>query len=235
MATMTESSTGAQSESGLYSRIAWPLHTVLLLAAIGIQAYRSVTHGDQMRAVNLDRIRMYELTILVEWLMLGFVIVGVRLNGSPLAAVLGGRWHSVREVARDVGIGFAFMVVGVMVTSMIGSHADGDRSTQFLLPHGGKEIALWIVVSLTAGICEEAVYRGYLQRQFTALTKNVPAGIILSAGLFGAAHSYQGVRHAAPIAVLGAMTGVLTHWRKSVRPGMIAHAMQDTLAIFVRH
>src|ERR1700733_3096211 len=43
------------------------------------------------------------------------------------------------------------------------------------------------------GICQEAIYRGYLQRQFMPVTKNVPAGIVLSAVAFGLAHLYQGV------------------------------------------
>jgi len=32
-----------------------------------------------------------------------------------------------------------------------------------ILPHGGTEITLWIALSVTAGICEETVFRGYLQ------------------------------------------------------------------------
>jgi Type II CAAX prenyl endopeptidase Rce1-like len=31
---------------------------------------------------------------------------------------------------------------------------------------GATEITFWIVLSVTAGICEETVFRGYLQRQF---------------------------------------------------------------------
>src|SRR5947209_2187974 len=31
---------------------------------------------------------------------------------------------------------------------------------------GGTEITFWIVLSVTAGICEETVFRSYLQRQF---------------------------------------------------------------------
>src|SRR6266850_8496454 len=50
---------------------------------------------------------------------------------------------------------------------------------EFMLPHRGAEIAVWIALSITAGICEETVFRGYLQRQFMALTKSVPAGILL--------------------------------------------------------
>jgi len=108
--------------------------------------------------------------------------------------------------------------------------AGDDRAVQFLLPQGAREMAMWVALSVTAGICEEALYRGYLQRQFMALTKNVPAGILLSAIAFGLAHSYQGWTRATTIGVEGAMLGAMAYWRKSVRPGMIAHAWKDAVA-----
>jgi membrane protease YdiL (CAAX protease family) len=98
-----------------------------------------------------------------------------------------------------------------------------------MLPHRGIELTVWIALSVTAGICEEAIFRGYLQRQFLALTKSVPAAIILSAAAFGAAHAYQRFRIVVLISVYGAMFGILAHWRRSVRPGMIAHVWQDSL------
>jgi membrane protease YdiL (CAAX protease family) len=135
-----------------------------------------------------------------------------------------------------VGIALLFLVATIAFTSMAGSHGSaGDQATQFLLPQGRIEIALWVVLSITAGICEEAVYRGYLQKQFIALTRSVPAGIILSALAFGLAHSYQGFARASMISVMGAMGGVLAYWCRSVRPGMIAHALQDVLGGFIRH
>ena len=99
----------------------------------------------------------------------------------------------------------------------------------FILPHGGAELTLWIALSVTAGICEETIFRGYLQRQFIALTKSAPAGILLSAAAFGVAHVYQGFRMVILIGVFGAMFGILAYWRGSVRPGMIVHAWQDSL------
>jgi uncharacterized protein len=89
---------------------------------------------------------------------------------------------------------------------------------------------LWIALSVSAGICEEAIFRGYLQRQFAAFTRSAPAGIILSAIAFGAGHAYQGSRMTVLIALYGLMFGLLAHWRGSVRPGMIAHAWQDSLS-----
>jgi uncharacterized protein len=43
-------------------------------------------------------------------------------------------------------------------------------------------------------------------------------------------HSYQGFRGAVLIGLEGVMLGGMAHWRRSVRPGMIAHAWKDSLA-----
>lgn len=83
-------------------------------------------------------------------------------------------------------------------------------------------------MSLTAGICEEAIFRGYLQRQFVAFISSAAIGISLSAVAFGAAHAYQGLRHAMQTAILGAMLGALAWCRKSVRAGMISTPCQTS-------
>jgi membrane protease YdiL (CAAX protease family) len=223
----------ARSNSESFRRIAHPLHTIILLAAEGVMAVRASMQAQQMRtAVDLNRVRMYERTMLTEWIGFAFVLFGVWLAGSGFATVLGERWRSVRDILRDVGLGVAFSIISTIVLSMLEPHHGGgaDRAVQFLLPHGSLEMTLWVALSVSAGICEEAIYRGYLQRQFMALTKNVPAGILLSGVAFGLAHSYQGLRWAIVIGLEGAMLGAMAHWRKSVRPGMIAHAWKDALA-----
>ena len=219
------------------SRVAAPWHTAFVLAVIAALAIRGKISFDQMRALpNPDRVSLYGRTILFEWLLLALVLAGVWLNGSSVGAVLGDRWRSAREFLQHFGIGLLFMMASIAVTSLAGGHRSAhDDVTNFLLPHGGREIAFWILLSITAGICEEAVYRGYLQKQFMALTRNVPAGIVLPALLFGLAHSYQGFARASMIAVLGVMSGALAYWCRSVRPGMIAHILQDILGGLVKH
>jgi membrane protease YdiL (CAAX protease family) len=221
------------SRSDRYRPIAAPLHTVLVLAAAGAWAFWGRFHSDPMRATgNPNRVSMYSRILLLEWLLFALVILGVWLRGSPLSAVLGDRWHSVRQVLRDIGIALAFWVASTLSLSIFMHLHDSEpnHAVQSLLPHGGFEKALWIAVSVTAGICEEAVYRGYLQRQFTALAKSVPAGILLSAAAFGAAHAYKGLWGAVSIAVEAVMLGSLAYWRGSVRPGMISHAWGDCFA-----
>jgi membrane protease YdiL (CAAX protease family) len=81
---------------------------------------------------------------------------------------------------------------------------------------------------VTAGISEETIFRGYLQKQFIAWTGSVPAGILLSAAAFGVGHIYQGAKASVVIGVYGLMFGVLAWRRGSMRPGMITHALHDT-------
>jgi membrane protease YdiL (CAAX protease family) len=228
-----ETSALAPSASDPYRQVAGPLHTILLLAILGAWAFLGRIIADQMRAtVNPHRLRFYVLTLFFEWLLFIFLVVGVRWSGAPVRLVLGDRWQSVRQVLRDIGIAAAFWIVSgilLFILAWLLRVAEHRPSMEFILPHGAVEITVWMALSITAGICEETVFRGYLQRQFTALTKSVPAGILLSAAAFGAAHAYQGFRMVILIGLYGAMFGILAHWRGSVRPGMIAHAWQDCL------
>jgi len=72
------------------------------------------------------------------------------------------------------------------------------------------------------------VFRGYLQRQFISWTGNAVVGVLISAAVFGAGHIYQGGKQAIIIGVYGAFFGALSLYRRSLKPGMIAHALQDT-------
>ncbi len=232
-----EQLTNDRKFSGQFELIASPFHTLLILILQGVLAYLAKIRVDHLRGIsNVNHVRLYERTIVSEWLVLGLVLVGVWLHHSPFSAVFGQRWQSARQVLTDTGVAVIFLICSIVLLSIIGAHGKTpDTSTQFLLPHGPLESTLWILMSVTAGICEEAIFRGYLQRQFAAFSGSAAIGIALSAAAFGAAHAYQGLRHAVQIAILGAMLGALAWWRQTVRPGMISHALQDTLALFVRH
>jgi len=201
----------------------------------GISSTRHVAHQPDARWNSPNRIALYGRTILCEWLLLALVLFGVWRNGSSFYDVLGERWRSGKIVVRDAGIAAAFLIVSILVTSIIGGHgAAANRSIQFLLPRSGTENAFCLVLSMTAGICE-AVYRGYLQKQFMAFTGSIPVGIVLSALIFGGSHLYQGFARAAVIGLMAVLGGILAPWCRSVRPGMIAHFMQDVLGGYLQH
>jgi membrane protease YdiL (CAAX protease family) len=228
-----ETSTLPQSASGNYAPAAGRLHTTFLLAILMAWAFLGrIMVGRMQTAANPHRMRFYMLTLAFEWLVFAYVIAGVRRNGQPAQIVWGTRWRSFGQFARDIGIAAAFWIIAAALLFIVAEllHVEAARQNlQFLLPQGALELALWIALSISAGICEETIFRGYLQRQFMAFTRSAPAGILLSAAAFGAGHAYQGSRMMILIGVYGVLFGILAHWRGSVRPGMIAHAWQDSL------
>jgi membrane protease YdiL (CAAX protease family) len=114
------------------------------------------------------------------------------------------------------------------VASLLRFHGS-QETLRVLEPEGPAQILTWILLCITAGFCEETIFRGYLQKQFIAWTGNAPVGVLLSAAIFGACHIYQGAKAVILITVYGALFGVLAQWRKSMRPGMITHALHDTV------
>jgi membrane protease YdiL (CAAX protease family) len=163
--------------------------------------------------------------------MAAFVWFGARRRGVTIAELVGGRWSSFMDVLRDIGIGIGFLFAAGIVLQLV-SHllrATPTRALKAILPSGTAEMILWVAMSISAGFCEELIFRGYFQRQFAALTRSAVGGILLQGIFFGAAHGYQGWRLMTVIAVFGTMFGALAEWRQSTRPGMFAHALQDTL------
>jgi len=214
--------------------LASPWHTVFVLLVLGLYAYWATIRAARAQAgLGPSRPTMYLRTIFFELAFLGIVIVGVKLRGASLQSVLGQRWKSAGQVFADLGLGIVLLFSSTLLVSIVGGHqnaAAANQSVQFLMPQTSLEMGLWMLLSITAGICEEAIYRGYLQRQLGALTRNAWVGIALSAAAFGGAHLYQGVGRAAVIAVSGVLYGWFALWRKTVRPGMFAHALQDGIA-----
>lgn len=110
---------------------------------------------------------------------------------------------------------------------------NASRLINFMGPKTGLQLLLGLCVCITAGIVEETMFRGYLQRQFGAWTHKTWLGLIASALVFGLAHGYEGPATMFVIFVFGAMFGVVALWRNSLRPGMMTHAMFDAVEMIL--
>ncbi len=211
---------------------AW--HTVMVIAAVLLWGYFGARRFRMLRSAGDVHLGgLYARSIAMEWAALGLVLWGVKLHGTPLREVVGARWASAREALRDAGRALLFWLGSIVVLGIVGvllHSVAHTRAVHTFLPHRPLERLLWVAVAISAGICEEAIFRGYLQRQFLALTKSVPLAIVLNAGIFGFVHLYQGWRGMILVGLLGALLGILAQWRGTVRTGMIAHAWQDIVA-----
>lgn len=211
------------------------LHTVvLILILIGFSAGNARPHQSG------NRIALYLITMAFEWLLVGYVVWGLRRRKQVgLRELVGGRWKSPEDVLLDIAIAigytvFSLLLLGGMAYALGLAHPEkaqeARRSLEFLVPHSGVETVLWLGLSATAGFCEEAIYRGYLQRQISILGNSAWVGIVAQGVLFGASHAYEGWRRMLMIAVWGLCFGLLAHFRKSLRPGMITHGGYDAFA-----
>lgn len=180
-----------------------------------------------------SQIPFYVAIILGDFLLLAYVVWGIRLQRGSLAELIGGRWKTARDFLRDCGTAAVFWVAALLILGGVGQLLGvppAARSVGRLTPHTGPELFVWIFVAITAGICEEIIYRGYLQQQFAFWTKNAFVAMCLSAALFGCGHIYQGGKRAILMGVFGLLLGYLAQKKKSLRPGILTHCWQDSVA-----
>jgi membrane protease YdiL (CAAX protease family) len=165
----------------------------------------------------------------MDWGLLYYCWAGVHRRGGNLKTLSGGRWTSWRSVAVDVGIGIPFW--GMWEGAAYGVHSllgpSSAKSVDSLLPQSLLEILIWLGTSITAGVCEELAFRGYVQRQFHALTRSGAVAVLGQGLLFGLFHAYQGWKNVIVICVLGVLYGALAAWRRNLRANIIVHAWSD--------
>jgi membrane protease YdiL (CAAX protease family) len=111
-----------------------------------------------------------------------------------------------------------------------GRHAELPvHATLALLPRTRSERRLFTVVGLTAGICEEWLYRGFFLAVVTAVAGDLPdvVLVLVAAVAFGLAHAYQGIGGVLTTGVLGAVMAALYLDTGSLLLPVLLHALID--------
>jgi uncharacterized protein len=233
-------------------------HTAIFIVVLLAFSY-SGANGQHQAVGKHGKSYLYLFTIAWEWIMVGYIWLGTRKRGIGLGDLIGGNaaldrflsrglpeWSEMKAgtkrfvtVLIDIGLGFVFWIASLGVLAVLakaiglmrpGATSDFQQKVGFMAPQTGKELLLFLALSATAGICEEIIFRGYLQRQFTAISRSAIIGIVAQAIIFGAGHGYEGGKRMFLIAVLGALFGIITYVRKSLKPAMVAHFCQDGVA-----
>lgn len=203
--------------------------TLLIVAGVTAIGMQSAPTAGTAAASSGSRVWLYVGLIAVQFAWVRYVYAGMRAKGHSLSEFLGRRWTPA-VVAGDL----LFAALGYFVANLAGDWlraalGNAPANTAFLLPRSGTERLLWVAVSCTAGLCEEIVYRGYLQRQLGRLTGYLPLGVILQAVAFGVSHGYQGYASMLTTGAYGLTLGVLVWWRGNVRSAALAHAATDII------
>ncbi len=99
----------------------------------------------------------------------------------------------------------------------------------FILPRTRPQLRWFYATSITAGICEELLYRGFLFWYLEPLVGSIGAWL-LSSLLFGLAHAYQGISNIFRTGLLGLVMGLVYLLTESLLAPMVLHAVVDILA-----
>jgi membrane protease YdiL (CAAX protease family) len=102
----------------------------------------------------------------------------------------------------------------------------GRPGVESLVPHNRSELRSWIAVSVSAGFCEEFIFRGYLIWAFQPVV-GLWGAAAFSVVLFAAAHAYQGALGVVASGAVGAVLTLVVLAFGSLLPAMALHAILD--------
>ena len=200
----------------LYGRHAW------------LKLQREIAAGDYP-----DQVVLYRQTMLGQWA--GFLVL------------LLGWWWLDRSYA-DLGLhgemGTGFLVVGVLGAVVLGglavaalrlrdasaetkqAHRERLGDLEPFLPQDDRDLRSFFALSITAGVVEELIYRGFL---LWVMTQFMPlwAAVLLSSLAFGLAHSYQGAGGMLRTGAMGLLFAGVFVASGSVWLPMLFHALFD--------
>jgi membrane protease YdiL (CAAX protease family) len=103
----------------------------------------------------------------------------------------------------------------------------------FLVPSGADQIALALVLLVVVAVSEEVIFRGYLIRRFTVLSKNPVTALVLSSAIFAMGHAYERSGGVASVAAMALIFGAVYLWRRSLVAPIVMHFIQDFIGIIL--
>jgi membrane protease YdiL (CAAX protease family) len=215
----------------------WPAIALLLAVAVvypllGLRRYRKIEHLPDPLPAGM-RTRFYINIIVSQWTLVALVAVVMNAGGRglwDLGQSLGRNARMTLITAVALVVGFALLSSFTLrqlrraTASELPPHA---RRAGRILPRTASERMWFVGVALTAGICEEILYRGYLPWMLWSLGLNAWVGCALAVLAFALGHAYQGRSGVVVTGVLGVFLFALLSYTRSLVPGQVLHVLID--------
>ena len=216
----------------------WDFWLILLFLSVVIP-WRGYTRLKKLLALpsvdTREKLVLYAVTIAFQWVLVGLVA-----------------WRSlVRELTlQELGLGsqnwVGTVVAGVFGAILIGGlqwlnlrrigRMEGEapellrKLAKRLLPVNFLEYLPYSALAITAGFCEEFVYRGFVIAAISRVGLPLGLVVIISSVLFGLAHAYQGRSGILSTGIFGVFLAIGRLSLGSLVPVMMWHAALDLAA-----
>jgi uncharacterized protein len=218
--------------------MSWDIWLIFLVLGL-ILPWRGRVRMKKLMALpqvrTMERLILYASTIAFQWLAVAVVAwrawahgfsasqLGLTIHGrtrilvasaAGAAAIAGLQWLNLRRVGR-----LAFEARGPL-------QAIAER----ILPQSTVELLPYLALAITAGLCEEFLYRGFAMAVLVHVGLQGWAAVLLSSALFGLAHNYQGRGGIVMTMLIGIVLGLGRITFDSLIPPIFWHSAVDVVA-----
>lgn len=214
-------------------------HTLVFLVAIVYPVASFISFRRLLRRVaegeSVNRNELYRNTCIGHWSFFLVLMAAWAVMGRPWSALGFGLqldlWFAVATVLTFLGV-VALVIqlrkVNAAPQDEVGKYRARFGDLSIMLPRNGNELARFYGLSITAGIVEEVLWRGFL---IWYLSQFMPlwGAALVSAIAFGLAHAYQGLVHLPPLIMAGLVFSALFVISGSLWLPIILHAAVDIL------
>lgn len=168
--------------------------------------------------------------VVLHWASVVVCVAVVRRNGIGLSDLgLPGRRRVIRTIALLAVVGLFLVLIRSLlgpVTIFGGTPFFGNGS-----PAGGPQRLVWVVVAVTAGLCEEFVYRGVALTLLRRRGFSPVASAAFACVPFALMHGPAGIFGFPFVGTLAVLMSILYLRTRSLAPGMSLHALLDLSVI----
>jgi uncharacterized protein len=220
----------------------WDFALILLFfaTAVPLLGRRRIRHLMQMSETGKrDRLTLYASTVAFQWFAVALIFWRASAHQIAMAS-LGLSLPYPRRTA-IVTLLLAALVLANQLASLrrMATHPESvhgvlPQIALKIFPQDAVERLAFFAVVLTVAVCEELIYRGFVQRTFEDGSGGmILAGIAGSAAMFAVAHLYQGSRGVITTLIVGVLFSAIRSWTGSLLAPLVAHFIADITAGFL--
>ena len=184
---------------------------------------------------SMERLVLYASTIAFQWLSVVVVAWRAWAHGYT-ASQLGLTLHDRTSLVVAGIVGAATIAtlqwLNLRRVGRVPIERRGPLQSiaERILPQSTVELLPYLALAITAGLCEEFLYRGFSMAVLSRLGLQAWAVVLLSAILFGLAHSYQGRGGVVMTLLIGLALGASRISYDSLVPAILWHTAVDVIA-----
>lgn len=213
----------------------WDYIIILIILAVALPWRSTARIRELLRLPDLSgvaRLRLYSSTIIFQWILSAAIFWRLSAHGMTalqigLAVPYPGRAVAITAVLSALLI--VNQIFGMRRLAGLPSERRGliGAMAERLLPRSGAEALVAMLLLGTVALCEEFIYRGFVETIFQTAMRSAVLGAVISAAFFAAAHLYQGRRGVVTTFAIGLIFSAGRIWSASLLPSMVIHFVVD--------